>query len=354
MNPSIVFNPGGSSFKVSTEFAVKVSLKDAIATSPAFQGTIPRCIADIKLLSNPRLAHYCIHNGFAEAILVAHERLHGLTLTPDQILVAVVQALSIHTAQDKKHLDRLWRFPDTLNTAKAFEDQDFGICGPIQDWVGVIYDFGDITAINIRPEISKMMRLGFTTTNRASKTAVTLSAVGVYHSLSHYVEVCDGTVPEIELLGTLNDWQQLRLRVEQLLSQFEGTAFWKDPLLGVLDHFVAAAEGNPDLSHWIQMVKVKGANQSPLISGWMNVFFPYLHTYEGFRKNPHINWNQTSISLGTWSHQIPYGFINEQFPWFINGLIIPMKVVVGFLGVEAYKTYNVTPSLQWAVLHKNC
>ncbi|KAJ9076972.1 hypothetical protein DSO57_1021159 [Entomophthora muscae] len=351
MNPSIVFNPGGSSFNASTVGVKVVKLRDAMTASPVFQGALLEAIPDVELLSNPRLNYHHVHNGFAEAILLAHEQHHGLTLSPDQILIALAQALSIHAMQGE-HMNRLWLFPVTPDGGRIFATQDLAIYSPIHDWTAVVCDFGDITAIKIRPEISNLLSLGFTTSTRASKTAASLSVIGVHHFLPHHVDAPGGAVPEIELMGTLNDWQQLRARVEAILSRFEDITFWKDPLLAVLDQFVAAASGRASIPHWKQMVKIQGVNQGSLISGWMNVFFPYLQTTLGFQKNPHINWTHNTTLKGMATNEIPCGFTKVHYPWFSEVGELPMEFVVGFLGVQACRSHKLTPSLQCAILHK--
>jgi len=87
---------------------------------------------------------------------------------------------------------------------------------------------------------------------------------------------CGCGIPSIELTGTLDDWKQLREKTEKL-AQYD-LEWWIKELLPVIDKFVEACQGKPDLLFWNSVCNIYGASgmsTSP-ISGWVQVFFPYL------------------------------------------------------------------------------
>lgn len=70
---------------------------------------------------------------------------------------------------------------------------------------------------------------------------------------------------------------------------------WLDTLLPALDHFVAAAEGNPDLAFWGSVCNLSGLSGmigSP-VTGWIGVLFPYLKSGEVLGRNWRLNlWRE--------------------------------------------------------------
>jgi hypothetical protein len=57
-------------------------------------------------------------------------------------------------------------------------------------------------------------------------------------------------------------------------------AVWLSAVLPVLDHFVSAAEGHPDLYFWGSVCNIAGSYGQPEdpLTGWLSVFFPYLQS----------------------------------------------------------------------------
>jgi hypothetical protein len=93
-------------------------------------------------------------------------------------------------------------------------------------------------------------------------------------------------IPRIDLLGTVADWRLLRLKAEGLKrfelpqsteKEIRRFSVWLGALLPALDHFVSAAEGNPEAAFWGSVCNVRdfyGEAMDP-ITGWIAVFYPY-------------------------------------------------------------------------------
>jgi hypothetical protein len=105
-------------------------------------------------------------------------------------------------------------------------------------------------------------------------------------------------------LKAVEDWRLVRLKAEGL-RQFQPAgecdedvghlSVWLEALLPALDHFVSAAEGNPDLAFWGSVCNLSGLSGmigSP-VTGWIGVLFPYLKNGETLAKNRGLNlWSK--------------------------------------------------------------
>jgi hypothetical protein len=111
----------------------------------------------------------------------------------------------------------------------------------------------------------------------------------------HYFEYeasCGCGIPRIDLLGTADDWRLLRAKAENLKRLIPDPPVgkralppesdllerWLKTLLPALDHFVAAAEGSPEIGFWGSVCNLTGGygeTENP-VTGWVSVFFPYL------------------------------------------------------------------------------
>jgi hypothetical protein len=98
--------------------------------------------------------------------------------------------------------------------------------------------------------------------------------------VKHYFEfemLCGCGIPSIELTGTVDDWRKLRQKAE-VLKRF-GLAWWTEELFPVLDHFVSAAAGQPDLKFWKSVCNLHGAS-----GGWSSFVTGtrQIHTFLAF------------------------------------------------------------------------
>lgn len=90
-------------------------------------------------------------------------------------------------------------------------------------------------------------------------------------------------IPRVTLLGTADDWRDLRRRVSDMATY--DLAWWVEALRPVCDKFVETAEGRPDPSFWKAIYKPRAVYGATLITGWIGRLFPYLvdHLGEAYR-----------------------------------------------------------------------
>lgn len=116
----------------------------------------------------------------------------------------------------------------------------------------------------------------FTTTTETDRTVGSLLLMSAMKKFFSYkMCLCCG-LPVVTLMGTPDDWRQVRTRAARLLefdTDQKYMSLWHKVLDGVLEQFVVSAEGNPNLGWWNQISNVQGGGSGPsYYSGWLTVF----------------------------------------------------------------------------------
>ena len=238
------------------------------------------------------------HNLFAAAVHQAFYEHLPLVLSPDVIWLTIAQGLAKHVDNNAKALrDRFVDFQGkkTITVLRP----GFVKGSPSNDWPGVFPDFESEIAKFVGTEItSEILSCNFSTTGPVERVASVITLMDtVKHYFAYKMRAGCG-FPSIALKGTLADWVSVRRKAEAL-RRFK-LGWWLDVLLPVLDQFVAAAQGSPDLPFWRSLCNMYGASGriKPPVTGWLQVFFPYLadgHRSTGLKE--YIKSYKNGVSL---------------------------------------------------------
>lgn len=128
---------------------------------------------------------------------------------------------------------------------------------------------------------------------------------------------------------------------------------WMEVLLPVLDEFVAAYQGKVNYEFWQSMVKRIerfGSGASDSVSGWINVFYPYLDGGENTWAFRH--WRNIDQKDGPDPYDFPRLISSAPVEWDYNGQLIRLHFHAGMLGtVQDPETLALRPRVGWAVTH---
>jgi hypothetical protein len=291
-------------------------------------------------------------NGFLEAIHVAYDRHYGLVLSPDDIWLAIAQGFSQHVLADPEALRERFVPGSKAGTKETIKVQrDHFVKGsPDNDWPGAFGEFGDQIGERIGKEKLALLRSNFSTTGVTEKAAseiVLLESMKEY--FSYVLRTCCG-IPEITLLGSVGDWKDIVARTKAL-GEFN-LSWWVDDLIPTLDQFVAAAQGRADPTFWSSIYKLKGPDGSggPVVTGWVNQFFPYL---SGSYKNPYAFGSKLKETRGLRVGSDPayylLGLSKAPFMWLYHDQSFQMEFVGGFVGSSLDEGFRMRPSIGWLV-----
>jgi len=176
-------------------------------------------------------------------------------------------------------------------------------------------------------------------------------------TLKHYFSYGMSTlcgIPTITLLGSEQDWIALRSRTEEIgkLMTSSFSEYWMSKLLPVLDEFVASYTGKVNHGFWQSMVKLRhsfGSGASPYISGWIQLFFPYL---KGDTLNKRLRpWHEMYFH-GPNPNEIPPVVSCAPVDWSCHSTVLNLHFFAGFSGcTQDPNDGTLTPEMGWFVTH---
>jgi hypothetical protein len=132
---------------------------------------------------------------------------------------------------------------------------DFIFNSSLNKWSEVIDEFshrlGEFTLGNV----SQLFKANFSTTTGVSSVVseiVLMDAMQKYFQFE-FVSLC--TIPEIRLMGSRDDWENIRSRVYHLNRTIPDLAVWYSKIEPLLTQFVDASQGVFDYEFWNQIYK---------------------------------------------------------------------------------------------------
>ena len=126
---------------------------------------------------------------------------------------------------------------------------------------------------------------------------------------------------------------------------------WMSVLLPVLDEFLNSYQGRVNHEFWQAMVKHidhgKRSGSSKSISGWINLFYPYL----GDKGNRWLKpWRELAQSEGPDPGDFPRVIASTPVVWNYYGDIIKLEFHAGMLGaVQDTDTLALRPRIGWGI-----
>jgi len=162
----------------------------------------------------------------------------------------------------------------------------------------------------------------FSTTTDTDRLSSEIALMGAMKHYFTYKAMLLCGLTDVTIEGTPDDWGNMYDRV-RTLSEL-GLGWWTDHLLPVIDQFRLASEGKPDIEFWKAAYRKErfGSGSQGNVSGWINVFHPYIAGERAMRRNVCVDW------------QGGMGIDQDDFP---SGLVMA-PVLIDDHGVIKYNT----------------
>lgn len=300
---------------------------------------------------NERLLGVCF-NGFLQTVHTCFAHHKGLTLSPDEVWLAVCQGASIHF---NLKMDSL---KSSLYQAKYQKRQtitvqnDFLNDGYIY-WEELVDSMAQATRQYTQKDLYAQMVQNFSTTTQLEKTAYQITLMDSHKKHFDYMAITMCGIPSVRLLGTPDDWKKI-LKALDGWDEY-GLAFWTRHLKPVIREFVNASQGNPDISFWKNIYKTHVSYDGQLISGWIIKFFPYvIKQYDegGYIPNSYLQGHDYWISSLNVS-SFPSGISMAPMTWMNYGESEKVSLCSGFVGMRQHDDGSLEPAISWYVCRGN-
>lgn len=281
-------------------------------------------------------------NLFAVSVYRAFYDHYPLKINPNVVWLTIAQGFSTYVSGNSEALRSKFVSFEGKKDIEVIRE-NFARDHSKNDWENVFPSFSEEIAKHIGESTVKMIECDFSNTTVTDKVASQIVLMDVVKHYFNY-SICGGCgIPYIELLGTLNDWKLIRKKAETLevFSNPSDTGLknWLVELLPILDQFVLAAEGKPDVFFWGSICNLSGGSGAKglPITGWIQSFFPYLkerpvYRTEGMNSPPNFlirQWRSAynftrehgvdqalaaSLAKGNWDFPNGYGTKLEDLP----------------------------------------
>ncbi|CAK4093138.1 unnamed protein product [Aphanomyces euteiches] len=190
-------------------------------------------------------------SGFVLGAIQAYSYHHNLVIRPDDIWLAIMVQFGFYVHGNAETLrgslvKHQGRKEIIVNGLDTLHSADYG--GMAKEMIGKMEEH------LVDPSMKEWILPAFSTTtdhDRIAGSVVMMATMKTYFSYTFNL-LCG--IPNVTLLGTVQDWEGVQSRVENL-RQFGGHMDeWVDVLLVVLDQFVMTAKGQVDVDLPSRMV----------------------------------------------------------------------------------------------------
>jgi hypothetical protein len=296
-----------------------------------------------------------VSNHFVQTALSCFKAHFNLALYPDQLMLVLFQGVSNHFKTNIDKYGPLFLNKNVIDSQKKGEKSKIVV---IDDTLirGSADNNWEKNFPKFQQQIEEHMtglsgqrnfHLNFSTSNETTKISAVICLMDTFQEFFDYeVQTLCG-IPKVTLLGTLQDWENIKFKVNELAKGLE-LDWWLNKLNPILDSIVKSFK-NPkskeSTKFWDSFFKYESGSGGSHIDGWINSLFPYIQ-YKGEMKQSQFNARPLSIS------NYPDGTSIAPFLWKYLSQEFKMKFRGGFLGISKIDDYTISPAISWYIAYE--
>jgi hypothetical protein len=218
-------------------------------------------------------------NQFVSAALQAFDSHHGFVLAPQHIFLTVLQQVSWHVNQNSEQLrSQFVKFEGKKQLTAQVPPSP-----SVEDWARFTQNLRQqISEATVEDTYALFSLEEFSTISVAEKVAGDITLMDVCQKYFDFYCTTSCGIPFFILEGTIEDWELLREKIEQIITRKtlpDLASRWLPAILPTLDKIVRARKGEEmDRSFWESFFKLGSSGGSggyTFVSGWINCFFPF-------------------------------------------------------------------------------
>ena len=291
---------------------------------------------------------------FFDCLVEAYMHHHSVVLSPDIIWTMISQGFCQFVNEKPETFRSLLVNHQGKKLLIVHIPKSDDVHSPSFNWDVVFDDFDRQIGANTKGNLADVMRADFSTTGKTERIAsqITLmSTVKAYFDYLVIIGVCG--IPSITIEGTPDDWRKVLDKTRQLRAY--GIEDWVEELEPILEEFVAASKGNPNVRFWQDIVKREkideitkricvGKEEPTKVDGWFLKLMP-------FDKN-----GRTPESVYYDTQDMKPNVVSAPFVCKIIGEVGEhrMSMHAGLVGVDVDGEANtMRPRIGWMVCERN-
>jgi len=284
---SFTVNPGKERSKYFN--ARKRSLKEHLEKQSCVQQTNGKII---KTTESENMVAPALNNGFVGAAFSAYNKHLNWEISPDDVWVSIIAAFAIYVDKNAEMMRPLFVSHEGQKELIAYSSGDI-YSADYDDMISQLTkQIDEQTLSNVAPWIE----CNFSTTTKKSRTVSKLILMGTMKNYFAYKMCMLCGLPGVTLLGTLEDWNDIRQRIEKLkefgyetqknTGETSPLIEWSKIIGLVLDEFVNSYKGKVDTDFWNRVTMyMSGGSGSSYMEGWILAFAPFTEDGEYILNN---------------------------------------------------------------------
>ena len=284
-----------------------------------------------------------------------------VSINPDILWMLIVQGFSRHVDQNAEKLRN--KFVDFDGKKALFVNGDELTIEEItqEGWERTFKEFVEKIKENAGDRMIKLMTPSFSTTTPTIQVSSQIAIMSCFKNYFKFIRFYGGCgFPYINLEGTLNDYEQLKNKVEKLMG-FD-IDDWIKELIIIIDKIIETKKGKIDIDFWKNMI-INKETMEPRgsgalrkvnnIDGWLLNFYPYYKSIDFFNFSEKLvrrkDFNKPIDVLHL--NYLPEEFIEVPLTM-VNKLTskeTELSVKTGFLGMIQEKNGLIKPEIGWFI-----
>jgi hypothetical protein len=215
----------------------------------------------------------------------------GFVLSPQQLFLIILQHVALHVNEHPEELrSQFVRFD-----GKKELIVDLSPSPPPEEWARAMQNLRQQVAENTVPDTHQLFSMEhFSAVTENEKIAGDIALMDVCQKYFDFTGRTMCGIPFFILDGTVEDWESLREKAEQIVVRKtlpEFSARWLPALLPTLDKIIKARKGEEnDKAFWDSFFKIgatHGSGSFTYVSGWINCFYPLMQLWKKIGFNPY-------------------------------------------------------------------
>ena len=284
-----------------------------------------------------------------------------VSINPDIFWMLIVQGFSRHIDQNAEKLRN--KFVDFDGKKELTVDGDELTIEEItkEGWERTFKEFVEKIKENAGESMIKLITPSFSTTTPTIQVSSQIAIMSCFKNYFKFIRLWGGCgFPYINLEGTLNDYEELKRKVEKLMGY--DIDDWIKELIIIIKKIVETKKGKIDIDFWKNMIineeamEPRGSGELTKvnnINGWLLNFYPYYKIDDSFERCEKLKRRKDFNKPIDVEHlkYLPEEFIEVPLTMLhkITLKETELSVKTGFLGMIQEKNGLIKPEIGWFI-----